>query len=132
MSKKQIAFTLCGLTLGLFLASLDQTIVSTALPTIISDFQRLVKFLKYFFSSHIFIFFFILKKKDLYSWPIIAYLLTSTTAVPLSGKLSDIFGRKILFMGSMVIFIIGSIICGAAPNMISLIIFRGLQVKMKK
>eukprot|EP01119_Soliformovum_irregulare_P004281 TRINITY_DN15281_c0_g1_i1.p1 TRINITY_DN15281_c0_g1~~TRINITY_DN15281_c0_g1_i1.p1 ORF type:complete len:625 (+),score=155.65 TRINITY_DN15281_c0_g1_i1:89-1963(+) len=105
LSKKQVGFVVLGLMLGLFLASLDSTIVSTALPAIVADFGRL----------------------DLYSWVVISYLLTSTTIIPLSGRLSDIFGRKILFMSSIVVFLIGSALCGAAPDMISLIIFRGIQ-----
>ena len=121
---KNLAFL--GLALGMFLASLDQTIVSTALPKIVSQFERLV-------SSIMFQFFYKMKEtlivllKDLYSWVIVAYLLTSTAVMPLTGKLSDIFGRKILFQGSVIIFLTGSILCGAAPNMISLIIFRAFQ-----
>jgi MFS family permease len=59
---------------------------------------------------------------------IIAYLLTSTTTIPIAGKLSDIFGRKICFLTAIFIFEGGSIVCGAAPDMITLIIFRAVQV----
>jgi MFS family permease len=66
--------------------------------------------------------------KDLYGWVVTAYLLTSTAVVPMIGKLSDIFGRKLIFMGCIIVFLIGSILCGAATSMIALIIFRALQV----
>jgi len=105
LSQRQIIITFIGLMLGMFLAALDQTIVATALPSIIEDFGRL----------------------DLYSWVVISYLLTCTTVIPLTGRFSDIFGRKILFQGSMLIFLIGSILSGASTSMVSLIIFRALQ-----
>lgn len=105
LTKKELYLTFMGLMFGLFLASLDQTIVSTALPKIISDFGRL----------------------DLYSWVIVSYLLTSTTVIPLCGKFSDLFGRKILFQGSIALFTVASVLCGVSPNMISLIVFRALQ-----
>jgi len=104
-TRAKIGIIFIGLMLALFLAALDQTIVATALPSIVSDFQRL----------------------DLYSWVVIAYLLTSTAVIPLTGKFSDIFGRKILFMGCVVVFLVGSILCGVSPNMESLIVFRAFQ-----
>ena len=94
-----------ALLLGLLLAALDQTIVSTALPTIVSDLGGL---------EHL-------------SWVVTAYLLASTAATPLWGKLGDQYGRKRLFQIAIVIFLIGSALCGAAQNMPQLIGFRALQ-----
>ncbi|WP_262057768.1 MDR family MFS transporter [Streptomyces sp. STR69] len=94
-----------ALLLGLLLAALDQTIVSTALPTIVSDLGGL---------EHL-------------SWVVTAYLLASTAATPLWGKLGDQYGRKRLFQIAIVIFLVGSALCGAAQNMPQLIGFRALQ-----
>ncbi|MGY6018657.1 DHA2 family efflux MFS transporter permease subunit [Streptomyces spinosirectus] len=94
-----------ALLLGLLLAALDQTIVSTALPTIVSDLGGL---------EHL-------------SWVVTAYLLASTAATPLWGKLGDQYGRKKLFQTAIVIFLIGSALCGMAQNMPELIAFRALQ-----
>ncbi|MEU9957204.1 MFS transporter [Streptomyces sp. NPDC050982] len=94
-----------ALLLGLLLAALDQTIVSTALPTIVSDLGGL----------------------DHLSWVVTAYLLASTAATPLWGKLGDQYGRKKLFQTAIVIFLIGSALCGMAQNMPQLIAFRALQ-----
>ncbi|HVA75257.1 MAG TPA: MDR family MFS transporter [Acidimicrobiales bacterium] len=104
-SHRQILLIMSGLMLGLLLASLDQTIVSTALTTISRDFHRL----------------------DLYSWVVTAYLLTSTASTPLYGKISDQFGRKRIFQVAIVIFLIGSALSGLSQNMYELIIFRGVQ-----
>ncbi|MFF4252218.1 DHA2 family efflux MFS transporter permease subunit [Streptomyces sp. NPDC001663] len=94
-----------ALLLGLLLAALDQTIVSTALPTIVSDLGGL---------EHL-------------SWVVTAYLLASTAATPLWGKLGDQYGRKRLFQIAIVIFLIGSALCGMAQNMPQLIAFRAVQ-----
>ncbi|GGY62034.1 EmrB/QacA family drug resistance transporter [Streptomyces olivaceoviridis] len=94
-----------ALLLGLLLAALDQTIVSTALPTIVSDLGGL---------EHL-------------SWVVTAYLLASTAATPLWGKLGDQYGRKRLFQTAIVIFLIGSALCGMARDMPQLIAFRALQ-----
>lgn len=94
-----------ALLLGMLLAALDQTIVSTALPTIVSDLGGL---------NHL-------------SWVVTAYLLASTAATPLWGKLGDQYGRKKLFQTAIVIFLIGSALCGMAQNMPQLIAFRALQ-----
>ena len=102
---RQILLIMSGLMMGLLLASLDQTIVSTALTTISRDFNRL----------------------DLYSWVVTAYLLTSTASTPLYGKISDQFGRKRIFQTAIVIFLIGSALSGLSQNMYELIAFRGLQ-----
>ncbi|HET6874747.1 MAG TPA: MDR family MFS transporter, partial [Acidimicrobiales bacterium] len=102
---RQILLIMSALGMGLLLASLDQTIVSTALTTIATDFHRL----------------------DLYSWVVTAYLLTSTASTPLYGKISDQFGRKRIFQASIVIFLIGSALSGISQNMYQLIAFRALQ-----
>src|SRR5215471_12367748 len=94
-----------ALLLVLLLAALDQTIVSTALPTIVGDLGGL---------QHL-------------SWVVTAYLLASTIAGPLYGKLGDLYGRKRLLQGAIVIFLIGSVLCGLAQNMTELIVFRALQ-----
>jgi EmrB/QacA subfamily drug resistance transporter len=94
-----------ALMLVLLLASLDQTIVSTALPTIVGDLGGL---------SHL-------------SWVVTAYLLTSTVAGPLYGKLGDLYGRKIVLQAAIVIFLIGSALCGLSQSMTELILFRALQ-----
>ncbi|MFI6353504.1 DHA2 family efflux MFS transporter permease subunit [Streptomyces sp. NPDC050743] len=94
-----------ALLLGLLLAALDQTIVSTALPTIVSDLGGL---------EHL-------------SWVVTAYLLAATAATPLWGKLGDQYGRKRLFQTAIVIFLVGSALCGMARNMGELIGFRALQ-----
>ncbi len=90
---------------GLLLAALDQTIVSTALPRIVADLHGL---------------------KEL-SWVITAYLLTSTISVPIAGKLSDIYGRKRLFLVAIFIFVTGSALSGISQNMAQLILFRAYQ-----
>ncbi|CQR64310.1 MDR family MFS transporter [Streptomyces leeuwenhoekii] len=94
-----------ALLLGMLLAALDQTIVSTALPTIVSDLGGM----------------------DHLSWVVTAYLLASTAATPLWGKLGDQYGRKRLFQTAIVIFLVGSALCGMARNMPELIAFRALQ-----
>ena len=100
-----LASILGALLLALFLAALDQTIVGTALPTIIGDLQGF----------------------DRFTWVITAYLLTSTTMIPFVGKLSDQFGRKGFVVSSVVVFLAGSALAGASQTMTQLIVFRGLQ-----
>ncbi|MFE3903265.1 MFS transporter [Streptomyces sp. NPDC059153] len=104
-STRSVMVAIGALLLGMFLAALDQTIVSTALPTIVSDLGGL---------EHL-------------SWVVTAYLLASTAATPLWGKLGDQYGRKKLFQTAIVIFLIGSALCGVAQNMPQLIGFRALQ-----
>jgi EmrB/QacA subfamily drug resistance transporter len=101
-AKLEILF---AVMLGLFLGALDQTIVGPALPTIATD----------------------LNGNDLYVWAITIYLLTSTISVPFWGKLSDLYGRKPIFMIGIVIFLVGSALSGLSQNMGMLIAFRGLQ-----
>src|SRR5580698_1262156 len=94
-----------ALMLAILLAALDQTIVATALPTIVGDLGGL---------SHL-------------SWVVTAYLLATTVSAPLWGKLGDQYGRKRLFQAAIVIFLIGSALCGLSRNMFELIGFRALQ-----
>ena len=94
-----------ALMLVMLLSALDQTIVSTALPTIVGDLGGL----------------------DHLSWVVTAYLLALTVVTPLYGKLGDLYGRKIVLQGALVIFLIGSALCGLAQGMAELIAFRALQ-----
>lgn len=94
-----------GLLLGMLLAAVDQTIVATALPTIVNDLGGI----------------------DHFSWVVTAYLLTTTISTPIYGKLGDLFGRKRLFQVSIAIFLFGSVLCGLAPNLPALIVFRAIQ-----
>jgi EmrB/QacA subfamily drug resistance transporter len=105
ITRGQLIRTLTGLSLGVLLAALDGTIVGTAMPTIIRD----------------------LKGMDLYAWPFTIYMLCSTSAIPLSGKLADIYGRKRIFITGLILFLLSSILCGLSHSMIQLILFRGAQ-----
>ncbi len=113
LTQRQIVGTMTGVMLTLLLAALDQTIVGTAMPRIIAQLNGF----------------------DRYAWVTTAYLLTSTAAVPIFGKLSDIYGRKWFYLGGAVLFVIASALCGAAGSipgvpgggMTQLIIFRGVQ-----
>jgi EmrB/QacA subfamily drug resistance transporter len=100
-----LASVLAGLMLTLLLSALDQTIVGTALPKIIADLQG----------------------ADLYIWPTTAYLLSSTTMIPVVGKLSDQFGRKWFLVAGIVVFLVGSALSGASQTMYQLIAFRAFQ-----
>src|SRR5688572_9211524 len=91
--------------LGIFLAALDQTIVGTALPVIVTELQG----------------------NELYTWAFTSYLLTATVSGPIYGKLSDIFGRRPMFIFGVSVFLLGSILCGLSQNMTMFIAFRGLQ-----
>jgi EmrB/QacA subfamily drug resistance transporter len=105
LSHRRILLIIGALMLGMLLAALDQTIVSTALPTIVGDLKG---------GSHI-------------AWVITAYLLATTVSTPLWGKLGDQYGRKIFFQAAIVIFLIGSILSGLSSSMIELIAFRAVQ-----
>ncbi|MFF8787185.1 MFS transporter [Streptomyces sp. NPDC015125] len=104
-SRRTVLVAIGALLLGMLIAALDQTIVATALPTIVSELGGL----------------------DHLSWVVTAYLLAATAATPLWGKLGDQYGRKKLFQTAIVIFLIGSVLCGIAQNMGELIAFRALQ-----
>jgi EmrB/QacA subfamily drug resistance transporter len=103
--KQGIWVVMGALMLCLLLAALDQTIVSTALPKIASDFNALNEL----------------------SWVVTGYLLASAVITPLYGKISDLFGRKKVLMVAIVIFLLGSMLAGLSQNMLELILFRGLQ-----
>jgi len=94
-----------AILLALLLGALDQTIVGTALPRIVTDLQG----------------------NDLYTWVVTIYLLTSTISVPFYGKLSDYFGRKPLLIFGIIVFLAGSALSGVSQNMTELIVFRGIQ-----
>jgi EmrB/QacA subfamily drug resistance transporter len=105
LSHRQILLLMGGLMTGMLLAALDQTIVGTALPTIVGD----------------------LKGINHYSWVVTAYLLASTASTPLYGKISDLYGRRKILLFSIITFMIGSLLAGASQNMTELIITRGIQ-----
>ncbi|HYZ56184.1 MAG TPA: DHA2 family efflux MFS transporter permease subunit [Streptosporangiaceae bacterium] len=105
IGQRRLLVIIGALLLGMLLAALDQTIVATALPTIAGDLHGL---------SHL-------------SWVVTAYLLASTASTPLWGKLGDLYGRKIFFQASIVIFIAGSALSGLSTTMLELIVFRALQ-----
>ena len=105
LGRRRVLLIIGALLLGMLLAALDQTIVSTALPTIVGDLNG---------GSHI-------------AWVITAYLLATTVSTPLWGKLGDQYGRKIFFQAAIVIFLIGSVLSGLSSSMIMLIAFRAIQ-----
>jgi EmrB/QacA subfamily drug resistance transporter len=105
LTPRQIRFVFTGLMLGMFLAALDQTVVATALPTIVGDLGGL---------NHL-------------SWVVTSYLLASTVSTPLWGKLGDLYGRKGFFQAAIVIFLVGSALSGLSQNINELIMFRAVQ-----
>jgi EmrB/QacA subfamily drug resistance transporter len=98
-------FALAAVLITIFFGSLDQTVVSTAMPVIVGD----------------------LKGFNIYAWVFTAYLITSAVTVPIYGKLSDVFGRKPFYIFGLSVFMVGSALSGQSRTMIELIIFRGLQ-----
>src|SRR5437879_4601004 len=104
-SRRDTVLTMIGVLMVMLLASLDQTIVSTAMPRVIAELQGF----------------------DRYTWVSTAYLLTSTVTVPIYGKLSDLFGRKPIFLFGVVVFLMGSALSGASQSMNELIAFRAFQ-----
>jgi EmrB/QacA subfamily drug resistance transporter len=105
MSSKRVTVVIVGIMLSLFMSAIEATVVATAMPTIVSQLGGLAA----------------------YSWVFSAYMLTSTTMVPLYGKLSDLYGRRRLFFIAMALFLTGSILCGLSQSMGQLIAFRALQ-----
>jgi len=105
VTRRQFVWTFTGLLLAMLLAALDQTIVTTALPTIVGDLNGL---------EHI-------------SWVVTAYMLAATISLPLYGKAGDVIGRKPVFIFAIVVFLVGSILAGLAQTMTELIAFRALQ-----
>lgn len=103
--KQKPGLIVTGLVLGLLLSSLDQTILSTAMPTVVRNLGGL----------------------SLYSWAFTMYMLTSTISIPVAGKLADLYGRRRIYMVGMGLFLLGSALCGMAQDMTQLILFRGLQ-----
>ena len=105
LSHRQLLVIFSALMLGMLLAALDQTIVATALPTIVGDLGGL---------NHL-------------SWVVTAYLLAATVSTPLYGKLGDLYGRKLIFQAAIVIFLAGSVLAGLSQSMGQLIVFRAVQ-----
>jgi EmrB/QacA subfamily drug resistance transporter len=105
MSRKRIILVTIGIMLSLFLAAMEATVVATAMPTIVGQLGGL----------------------EHYAWVFSAYMLASTTTVPLYGKLSDLYGRRKLYTFAMVLFLAGSVLCGQANTMTQLVLARGLQ-----
>ncbi len=105
LTHREIQIVFLGLMAGMLVAALDQTVVATALPTIVGDLGGL---------NHL-------------SWVVTAYLLASTISVPVYGKVSDLLGRKVVFQFALVVFVVGSMLCGLSQNMAQLIAFRAFQ-----
>src|SRR4051812_41239249 len=103
--RRRVHATFGGLLLAMLLASLDQTIVATALPTIVGELGGV----------------------DQLSWLVTAYLLAATVTMPLWGRMSDLYGRKRLFQTAIAVFLAGSALSGAAQTLGELIAFRALQ-----
>jgi EmrB/QacA subfamily drug resistance transporter len=104
-SRSQVILATLGVAMALLLAALDQTVVGVAMPRIVSQLHGI----------------------ELYAWVTTAYLITSTSLVPVAGKLGDMFGRKPFMLAGMVGFIVASAICGMSQNMLELVVFRGVQ-----
>ena len=105
LPKKQLIITLIGVMLAMFIGALDQTIVGTAMPRIVSDLGG--------FSE--------------YTWITTVYIITSAIALPITGKLTDMFGRKYFYIAGLIIFSVTSVLCGLSNSMTALIIWRGIQ-----
>ncbi|HEY0700289.1 MAG TPA: MDR family MFS transporter [Micromonospora sp.] len=105
LTHRQILLLMSGLMTGMLLAALDQTIVGTALPTIVGELGGI---------NH-------------YSWVVTAYLLASTASTPLYGKMADLYGRRPVFLFSIGTFLVGSLLAGLSQNMVQLILTRGVQ-----
>jgi MFS family permease len=105
LEHRQVLIAFSGLMLVMLLAALDSTIVSTALPTIVSDLGGL---------EHL-------------AWVVTGYLLAQTVVTPVYGKLGDLYGRKIVLQSATVLFLLGSVLCGLSRNMTQLILFRAVQ-----
>jgi EmrB/QacA subfamily drug resistance transporter len=105
LPRKQVFITLAGVMLAMFLGALDQTVVGTAMPRIVSQLGGF----------------------DQYTWVTTAYMITSAVAVPITGKLTDIYGRRIFYIAGVAIFTLGSIACGLSQNITEIIVFRAFQ-----
>src|ERR1700681_1213695 len=104
-SRTQVILATLGVAMALLLAALDQTVVGVAMPRIVSELHGI----------------------QFYAWVTTAYLITSTSLVPVAGKLGDMFGRKPFMVAGMIGFIAASAICGLSQNMLELVLFRGFQ-----
>jgi EmrB/QacA subfamily drug resistance transporter len=105
LPRRQILLIFSGLLLAMLLAALDSTIVATALPTIVGELGGL----------------------DRLAWVVTAYLLAQTVVTPVYGKLGDLYGRKIVLQSAVVLFLLGSVLCGLSRSMLELIVFRAIQ-----
>ncbi|GAA4908793.1 MDR family MFS transporter [Streptomonospora salina] len=105
LPRRKVLWVFAGVMLTMLLGALDQTIVSTALPTIVGELNGL---------EHL-------------SWVVTAYMLAATVGMPIYGKAGDIFGRKVVFQFAILVFLLGSVLCGIAQDMTQLILFRALQ-----
>lgn len=105
LPKKQLILTLIGVMLSMFIGALDQTIVGTAMPRIVSDLGGFNE----------------------YTWITTVYIITSALALPITGKLTDMFGRKYFYIAGLIIFSVTSMLCGLSNSMTALIIWRGIQ-----
>ena len=105
LTDRQVRLTLIGVMFAMFLASLDQTIVATAIPRIMADLDGF----------------------DRVTWVSSAYIVASTSVVLITGAVSDVYGRKWLFVGGISIFLIGSVLAASSQTMNALIVFRGIQ-----
>jgi len=105
LSRKRVIIVVIGIMFGLFMASMEATVIATAMPTIVGQLGGL----------------------EIYSWTFSAYMLASTTSVPVFGKLSDIYGRRPIYTVSMILFLVGSALCGLSETMLQLVAFRAVQ-----
>jgi len=105
LPRRQVIVTFVGVLLAMFLGSLDQTVVGTAMPRIISDLGGF---------SH-------------YTWVTTAYIITSAVMIPITGKLTDMYGRKFFYIGGLGIFVSASLLCGLSNTMTQIIVLRGVQ-----
>lgn len=105
MSRQRTVIVVAGIMLSLFMASMESTVIATAMPTIVAQLGGL----------------------SIYSWAFSAYMLTSTGTVPVYGKLSDIYGRRNIYAIAMALFLLGSVLCGQARTMEQLVLFRAVQ-----
>lgn len=105
MTKRRLSVITAAMMLSLFLAAMESTVVATAMPTIVAQLGDL----------------------SIYAWVFSAYMLASTTALPIFGKLSDIYGRRPIYLIAMAIFLLGAVLCGQAQSMPQLVFFRAIQ-----
>src|SRR5207249_9597782 len=105
LTRAQMIATLAGVLSAMLLSALDQTIVGTAMPRVIADLHGF----------------------EQYAWVATAYLVASTAAAPILGKLTDLHGRKPYFLAGVVVFLVGSVLCGASQDMTQLSLLRGLH-----